>query len=787
MTRALAVRPLLTQGVCTMLSMRCAPILLYGILLVWVATGGFLRAETLSSIRPGDAASESAHAVRAEDAPVVEQVFESAAGEARVSGRRPSPPDPAKPAAIQFEADVLPSGQNYLTLKVWGGGKDWFPLNLLDPATGKDYGNIWWHVTSEPPLPGRWIYRTFPIPKEITEGKKRVSLRLQTASSLPSPGAFRNPGDPKPPEVQRPTFAIHGIYTHTEPCFEVPAEEVQGKPFVWGPPPREKPADYPSIEERLLERARNDIEYTLKQDVNRSIYDAGHRKLTRMLDAMGLIYNTKWSGHYHDESIATRMRDAIDTHVKRQAAEGGDPGKMFYRAWGSHGRVAHAYSQMHGVFEKNGWLDEPFEMKTPEGNVTKTRRQAYADFFHDAFEWRRSDRRHYTNQPLYVSHTLYRLQTALRQLGDPRALSEKQALWYVREAMGLVPLRSREFAIEAEAANYPWFNITQKGLTREIGYVDAYGELIDSMLPVVEDTGSPEVKAQTSKALAARAMVRIPDNDADGNRILRGIGFMSWRKPTYPFRICYSGINEVAVLGDPVALRLAQLEIEHGRPYLLPAEPERGPHWDPAKTMKEYEYYLKVRDLPPSPYRLAMEPDQGDMVWSDEENGVFSFRHGDDRVYGSFFMPQEPAGRAVGDFAAVQFTKPDHEFLVDMIAENESPESGLSLTVDTPAGPRTFPQTPLPPGMKAWQELPPNSIDRRAGRAYFYRMKFGDYLIGMNTTEKGSYRESIYKLDIPDGFKSATDVATGKEIDTSKPVEVGPQSTKVLYLGKEKS
>lgn len=748
------------------------------------AGGHNVHAAMLSAIRLGNSESESQHEVRVNDAPVVEQVFETMEGEGKLPGRRPSPSSASSTASIEFRAKVSPTEQNYLTLRVWGGDKDWFPLHLVDARDGRDFGNIWWHVTSEPPLPGRWIYRTVPIPKAMTEGRTEAVLRLQTTPSVEKPGAFRNPGDQKPPEAQRQTFAIHGIYTHTEPCFEVPADEVQGRRFVWGDQ-RKKPADYASIEERLLERARRDIKFTLAQDVNRSMFNAGHRRLTRMLAAMGLIYNTKWSGHYRDESIPPRVRDAIDTHVRRQAAQGGDPGKMFYRGWGSHGRIAHAYSQLHEVFAKNGWLEEQIELETPAGKLSKTRREAYADFFHDAFEWRRSDRRHYTNQPLYVSHTLYRLQKALRQLGDPRALSEKQSLWYVREAMGLVPLRSREFAIEAEAANFPWFNITDKGLTREIGYVDAYGELTGSMLPVVEDTGSPEVREQVSKALAARAIVRIPDNDSDGFRMLRGVGFMSWRKPTYPFRVCYSGINEAAVLGDPVALRLAQLEIEHGRPYLLPEEPERGPHWDPALTMKDYENYLRIRDLPPSSYRLPMEPEQGDMVWADEENGVFAFRHGEDRAYGSFFMPQEPAGRAVGDFAVVQFTRPDHELLVDMIAQNESPPSGLSLTVDTPEGPRTFPQTPLPPGMSAWQELPPNSIDRRAGRAYFYRMQFGDYLIGMNTTEKGTYRESSYQLALPPGTSAALDVATGQEVDVSRPVEVGPQTTKVLHLRRE--
>jgi hypothetical protein len=93
-------------------------------------------------------------------------------------------------------------------------------------------------------------------------------------------------------------------------------------------------------------------------------------------------------------------------------------------------------------------------------------------------------------------------------------------------------------------------------------------------------------------------------------------------------------------------------------------------------------------------------------------------------------------------------------------------------------------KTPLPPGIDAWPELPPNAIDRRR-TAYFYRLHYGDYLIGMNTTQKDTYRECVYTLKLPDGVTSAVDVHTGKAVDLKKTISVSPASTIVLYLGKE--
>lgn len=738
-----------------------------------------LHSRVLSSVILGDPESEESAALVAISAPV-EQSTDIALGE---PSRRLVPTAEDTPASVAFDVKPDPDAQNYLTLRLWGSDTTWTPVNLLLDADSVNLGNLWWHVTREAPVPGRFLYRTFPIPIEVTRGKTSLRLRIETAAAPQTIGAFRNADQPPPKLSYRTSFALYGVHLHTDSWFEPPASEHQGQPFVWGPP-APKPTGYPdTIEQRLLERARADIDRALRHNVARSQYGTGHRHDTRVLETLPLIYHTEWSGHYHDETLAERIRDAIDVHVLRQAAQNGDPGTMFYRGWGSHGRIAHAYSQMHEVFARAGWLEQPIALQTSAGPVNLTRRQAYGDFFHDAFEWRRLDRRSWTNQPIYVSHTLYRLQKALRALGDPRALTQAQSVGYVHEALGIRPMRSRPGGIDADAAGYPYRLITRAGLTRERGYVDAYGELTYTLVRLVEETGDPQVRALTERFLHTRSVFRVPTNDSAGNAALRGIGAMSWRGTTFPFRIAYAGIEEAAILdGDPVALRLAQLELAHGRLHLLPPAPERGPHWSPDNSIRLYEQYRKVKDLPATDHRLPAEPGQPDFVWSDPESGVFVFRHGDNLVYGSFFNLDLFNGRSVGDRGIYHLIRPESERLVEFPPEFKLPESGLSVTVKYPFGERTRPQTPPPPGMKVWATEPPDWLDHRAGRAYFYHTRTGPYVIAMNTTETGTYRESTWTLDPIPGATRARDLATGEIVDLSQPLAIPAYTTRVFVL-----
>jgi len=65
------------------------------------------------------------------------------------------------------------------------------------------------------------------------------------------------------------------------------------------------------------------------------------------------------------------------------------------------------------------------------------------------------------------------------------------------------------------------------------------------------------------------------------------------------------------------------------------------------------------------------------------------------------------------------------------------------------------------------------------GRADFYSLDYGDYVIGLNTNASKPYR-----LAIPTGAKTAINLATGKTISTAGPITVAPKTTVVLYLGR---
>ncbi len=64
------------------------------------------------------------------------------------------------------------------------------------------------------------------------------------------------------------------------------------------------------------------------------------------------------------------------------------------------------------------------------------------------------------------------------------------------------------------------------------------------------------------------------------------------------------------------------------------------------------------------------------------------------------------------------------------------------------------------------------------GKAALYSLQYGDYLIGMNTTENHSWT-----LHVPPGYSHAPELIAGKEMDLTGDVTVPPLSTVVLYLG----
>ena len=671
---------------------------------------------------------------------------------------------------MAFDIKTDPQTVNYITLKMWGASRDSGELRLI--LAGEESNGVYRWIDRGTPLftpvwqndwgsNGRdqWLYRTYALPyEEVTRGKNRVRLRLQQKGS----GNFR---------------PIYSIYTHTNPYFEPPAGEPQGEPFEWGKKACE------DAEELLTEIDEQKLKAGAKKSIEKLM--AGERGTNRddyrqALDEYPDIYNTEWSGYYHDERIIHRVKEVLDKKAEQYVKNG-----SLGMRWAGPGRVyARPYSKLHAGFEKSGVLDEKIEV----GGKEMTRREAYARMFKGEFDAFHKKRRVFTNQTYYGNIGLYFLNRALLKLKPEVAIPEAHARWFVYETFGMVPFgpdnNKHQWHTEVTKAGFPRFVVTEKGLTRERGYVVSYGEMTSQYAQVAGDIGDPLLIDRAAEMVDARLHMRSRDNTGDGYRTLGRIGVLGWRATYYPGGQAprMHMINEVTYLKDPASVRMAELALEWKGGKSIWKNP----------SIKDVEYYQKLKESLPTDYRLPFEKEKDDYAWADEGNGIFMIHHGDDFIWGSFYMP--PSHKAINTKGRVRHITSVNDRIVDMRIKAKAPKSGKTRTFSSSleeghesvvAGRRlSIPPPPPPIGEWSmdwgWREM-------RMGRAWFCQVHYGDYLIGMNMTRKTTYQASLYELEVPDELrgKTARDMISGREVDLSEPVILGPRSTMVLYVGND--
>jgi hypothetical protein len=80
----------------------------------------------------------------------------------------------------------------------------------------------------------------------------------------------------------------------------------------------------------------------------------------------------------------------------------------------------------------------------------------------------------------------------------------------------------------------------------------------------------------------------------------------------------------------------------------------------------------------------------------------------------------------------------------------------------------------IPDGVK----FRPGDENVYAGKADFYTLRYGNYLIGMNLTA-----DKTFELKTPAGAIGVKELISGKTLKQDALVKVGPRSTAVLWLG----
>jgi len=134
---------------------------------------------------------------------------------------------------LTFIMTCNPSLQNYLTIQIWGSDTTADVIYLYTTSQGYLVSNYYATNVPEldfqetdPILPGRFVYKTIPIPLSMTSGKTSVTLTLNSAQSYDYYGSAPSSTTNLPPgATSRP---IYSAFTHTNPYLIVSSSDPQG-------------------------------------------------------------------------------------------------------------------------------------------------------------------------------------------------------------------------------------------------------------------------------------------------------------------------------------------------------------------------------------------------------------------------------------------------------------------------------------------------------------------------------------------------------------------------------
>jgi hypothetical protein len=287
--------------------------------------------------------------------------------------------------------------------------------------------------------------------------------------------------------------------------------------------------------------------------------------------------------------------------------------------------------------------------------------------------------------------------------------------------------------------------------------IDLVCDVYNATRPAPRQPGDDKIKSQLLKLAHARANFRYPAVDENGDRVMRLEQVVGWRDHEYPGYLAYeqratrdaSAIQAAAITLDPELVGIAKQMIADNqlfRSEVVAMDDKAQPLRTTTGRLETPDEYELISLQPPQPFHLPMTPGQPDFVFSDEQDGVVVVKSGDEILYASLYWR---ARYAVNSLARVHFTTPTLDRIATVREEVQFEPSGKFFTrpnwinyAYADGGPK------YPVKMDsalAGEKLPiakaPDDVDFQpgeenafAGKADFYSLRYGDYLIGLNMT-----------------------------------------------------
>jgi hypothetical protein len=742
----------------------------------------------LDNLVLGDDVSENQHKLSAEKSEIGKGALDQPTRKLLPGGD-----PPWEGGKFSFIMAVDPQAQNYFTARFWGDDIDENYMILF--CEGKQVGyrhlgdiDVLALPAEAPVYPGRFFYVTTPLPLSMTQGKSEVSLEIRATGPI---WGYASTFDKYQKPMTKPTRPIYRLYTHTDGCFTPPADEPQGA----APVPTKRTAPGPEVVNKV------------KQQLNDMM--TGMLSSTKPLNQMQLqflakAYFMKWTTAYQSPAALQQIVAGVDQLYKRWQE---NPNELWQDkatwnpGWFGVGPAGDAVRLMKQP------LQASLDQKMDDGTV---RRTAWSQLFQAGRDYLRHNRRWLSNQAMFSDTNLYLCNRAVDAIDPPNALPEVKALDYLYQADGIVPwLGSDTDAGPQKIFGSDFYEVTQKGLTRERGYVGGYGEgglegATDMYLATCDPGGGgdPKLKTQLAKMLRARAAFRYPLQDAEGHTAMRLETIVGWRDTHVPGDVTYaqrsggshSALEATAATLDPAAIGYVQQMMDDNQLYASIADHAKDTRFRAKVGLLPLpEQLALLKAQPASPHRLPMGWDQPDYVFADEEDGVVAIKHDHEILYASLYWR---AGYAINFLARTHYLTPNYQQVAvvhedakfDPSAETYTRPDWINFGFGNGGGAKIAYPSDLHQAL-AGEELPihkipadvtftPGTESHFSGRADFYTLKYGPYLIGMNTTT-----DKTFAIDVPKDARSIKELVSGRtDVVAGSQEKVGPLSTVVYYL-----
>ncbi len=665
--------------------------------------------------------------------------------------------------AVSFTLGVNPRERNYVTVKLWGGEASSDRLILY--CNGKQVGYM--HLgdvdildantlNMQAPCPGRFYFETTPLPFALTQNHHAVRLQIRATGEVWDYGAnfaqFQKP-------MRVASRAIYAAYTDTNAYFSPNHALVASLP-------QHKPiAQLPSTSSILRQ---------VEDRVNREIAGELHQKhaLNQMqLQFLARSYHVPYTTAFHNPAVVNIIIHGIDAlyqgWLKSPPLMQSDPSTP-NPGWFTFGPAANAvwqvYAQVTPALTER--IDGP-------GGTMVPRRLAWAAMFRDSVNWSREHRRQYTNQSMIVDLNTLLANRTVALLDPAMALPTKQVLAYAYQSLGLIPWLGSDTAHgPAMPLGKHYFELTRMHLTKELGYVGYYGEVLDWATQIYNATrtsihgaGDPRVKKALVQIAQARAFFRYPDRLSIHRFVMRLEGVIGWRDEdhfpgdvTYAERVTWDGsaLFTPAATSDPKLVGYAQQMFREHEfvPEVVTQLNQNNSLRVTAGLLDLPLQYSILMKQPVSRYRLPMSSSVKNLVWADPEDGVVAVKHNDTILYASLYWR---ARNAVNFLARIHQITPVCDRIAVVHETERFVPSGMTFTrpddiIGVASSGVKYPghvhlaeagailpiaQIPTSEKFRSGDESP------YAGRALLYILKYGRYLIAMNAAHRQRFTVPI--------------------------------------------